>query len=299
MAPDGPPADGELGSLSPSAADGVVAAPVPDPKRSRLRVVVAGGVTLAVVALGIGGALALRGDRPDGVGDAATVTGVDLPAIVPGDQSSNGAPASDQRVAEARTRLAEAVEDGEAVHAQAAARGATSSAVLRRLRGALDAGAAALEVRPPDAESPESRTTGYLETLDARRSAILDATAGITDARQALPGSATPRSNPANGSDGTAETDTSPDEGGRNGGDAGAGDPDGGETAAGGSEGGGSGSTGGGTTPPPASASPSAEPTASAEPTPEPSPDPTPSPTPSPTVSPTATSGPTGAPPPA
>ncbi|MFD2795840.1 hypothetical protein ACFS27_19925 [Promicromonospora vindobonensis] len=288
---DGPAADGDPGSPP---ANGAEAGPVPDQARSRVRAVVAGGVTLAVVALGIGGALALRGDRPNDVGDATPVVGVlDLPAIAIGDRPSDGATGAEDRVGEARTRLADAVEDGEATHAGAAARGATSSAVLRGLRQALDAGKAALELRPPVEESPESRTAHYVETLDARRSAILEAAADVADARHAAPGPATPWSPAGHGSDGTAATGPSRDQGGTGGGDAGTG---GGEASGGGSEGGatgGTGSTGGGTTTPTATAPPpTARPTS--EPSAEPSPGPSAEPTPDPSASATAAPEPTG-----
>ncbi|MFD2025201.1 hypothetical protein [Promicromonospora aerolata] len=273
-----------------------------EPRRSRLRYLVAGGVTLGVVALGVGGALALRGDEPSEAGAATTVTEVlDLPAIVPGDQASDGATGLDPRVTEARTLLADAVEEGEAVHAQAAARSAVSSSALQALRDALDAGAQALDRQPPGGESPEPRTVDYLGTLDARRSAILDAAADITAARPALPGSTTPWSSPGSGSEGTSVTGPSPDEDGADEGGGGSGDPGGGETG-GDSEGGGtddSGSSGGSTPTPTATTPPTTEPTPepSADPTPSPSPDPEPEPSVSPTA--TASASPAGTAPPA
>jgi hypothetical protein len=292
--PDGPAAQGELGAPDEGGAD-----LVPDEARSRLRVVVAGAVTLAVVALGIGGVLALRdGDRPDDVGGATPVAGVlDLPAIALGDQPSDGATGTADRVAEARTRLADAVEDGEATHTRAAARGATSSAVLRSLRRALDAGKAALEIRPPDGDSPESRTVAYLETLDARRSAILGATAGVGDARHALPDPAAPWSPSGPGSPATVTSGPSRDQGGASGGGTATGGPGGDDSAAGGGPDGGTtgepGSAGGGTTTPTATAPPpTAGPTSG--PSPEPSPEPSPDPTPDPSASPSATPEPTG-----
>ncbi|GAB2475363.1 hypothetical protein GCM10027063_15240 [Promicromonospora xylanilytica] len=287
-------AEAEPGSVR---ADGIGQGTEPDPPRSRLRAVVAGGVTLAVVALGAGGAFALRGDRPDDVGGPTVVGALELPVAAPGSQSSDDASGPDQRVADARDRLADAVEDGEAVHAEAVTRGAAPSA-LRDLRRALDAGRAALEARPPSAGAPPSRTSAYLEDLDARRSAILDAAADVTGHGQAPQDPAVPRSQWGSGAEGTGTAGSSSDGGGASEGGAGTGAPDGGGTGGGGSDGGtggtgGPGTPGGGTTTPsPAEPTPSAEPSASAEPTPEPSSDPTPDPS----VSPTATPGPTGSP---
>ncbi|GHH67601.1 hypothetical protein GCM10017772_09610 [Promicromonospora soli] len=218
-----------------------------------------------------------------------------MQVVVPGAQLLGGAAELDRRVAEARTRLADAVEAGKTIHAQAAARSAASPAALRSLRGALDAGLAALAVRPPGGDSPE-RTVAYVERLDACRSAILDAASTIGDVRSVLADQAAQRTSD-NGSGGTtAGSETWPDQGGA--GTAGSG---GGETTDVGSDGGstgptsGSGSAGGGTATPTATApAPTVEPTPrpSAEPTPEPTPDPTPDPTPSPTTTPE----PTGAP---
>lgn len=298
---DGGLAEGE-GVTGSVREDGTGHDPVPDPPRSRLRAVVAGGVTLAVVALGAGGAFALRGDRPDDVGGPTVVGALELPVAGPGAQSSQEASGPDQRVAEARDRLADAVEDGAETHAQAVARGAASSA-LRDLRGALDAGRTALDARPPASGAPAARTSAYLEDLDTRRTAILDAAADVADLGAAPRDPAVPGSNSGSGAGGTGSAGSSPDEGGVS--EGGAGTPDGGGTDGGGSADGGAGGTGGTggtggpgtpgggtTTPPPGTTTPSAEPSASAEPTPEPSSDPTPSPS----VSPTATPGPTGSP---
>ncbi|GAA4708347.1 hypothetical protein GCM10023198_33700 [Promicromonospora umidemergens] len=257
-----------------------------------MRVVVAGGVTLAVVALGICGALVLGGDHPDDVGVAASVAGVpDLPAVALDDQPSDGAGGT-ERLTEARTRLADAVEDGETAHAQAAARSATPSAALRSLRRALDAGRAALEIRPPNDRSSEARTVAYLKTLDTRRSAILDAVTGVADAGHAQPGPAAPWSTSGRGSGGAAPVGPAPDHGGASEGATGG---SGGGSGSGGATGGGSagdttgstGSTGGGTTTPPVAPPPSADPTS--EPSTEPPVEPTPGPTPDSSASPTAT----------
>ncbi|MEU4362668.1 hypothetical protein [Promicromonospora sp. NPDC023987] len=298
---EGAPAGGAPAGGEPAApsADGTEADPLPDQARSRLRTVVAGAVALAVVAAGIGGVIALRGDRPADLGEATTVAGaLELPAIASGGQPSDGATGLDERVVDARTRLADAVEDGEATHAQAAARSAQPSAALRDLRRALDAGEAALETRPPDGASPESRTVAYLKTLEARRSAILDAAAGVADALPALPGPAAPWSTPGYGSDGTAATGSSPDQGGAGGGGAGTGGSGGGGSTGGGSEDGGTGGTGsdggGTTTPTDSPPSPTAGPTP--EPSTEPSSEPSTEPTPDPSASPSATPEPPGAP---
>jgi hypothetical protein len=262
---------------------------------------VAAGVTLAVVALGTGGLIALRGHHPSDVGGPAVAGVLDVQVVAPGAQSLGGAAELDRRVAEARTRLEDAVEAGEAVHAQAAARSAASPAALRSLRGALDAGLAALAVRPPGGDSPE-RTVAYLESLDACRSAILDAASTIGDVRSVLADQAAQRGTSENGSGGTtAGSETWPDQDGASGGGAGTAGSGGGENTDVGSDGGstgttgGSGSAGGGTATPEATApAPTVEPTPrpSAEPTPEPTPDPTPDPT----ASPTTTPEPTGAP---
>jgi hypothetical protein len=296
VTPSGSLADGEPASSS----DARVAGPVPDQARSRRRAVVAAGVTLAVVALGIGGVIALRGDHPGDVDGGPAVTGVlDVQVVAPGAQSLGGAAALDRRVAEARTRLADAVEAGKTIHAQAAARSAASPAALRSLRGALDAGLAALAVPPPGGDSPE-RAVAYLESLDACRAAILDAASTIGDVGSVLADQAAQRT-ADNGSGGTtAGSETWPDQGGASGGGTGTTEW-GGETADVGSDGGstgptsGSGSGGGGTATPTATApAPTVEPTPrpSADPTPEPTPDPTPDPT----ASPTAMPEPTGAP---
>lgn len=262
----------------------------------------AAGVTLAVVALGIGGVIALRGVRPSDVVGGPAVTGVlDVPVVASGDQSLGGAAGLDPRVAGARTRLADAVEAGKAIHAQASARSAASPAELLSLRGALDAGLAALAVRPPGGDSPE-RTVAYLESLDACRSAILDAASTIADVWQVLAGQAAQRRTSAHGSGGaTAATETGPDEGGASGGGTGTAGSGGGETTDVGSDGGstdttsGGGSAGGGTATPTATApAPTVEPTP--QPSAEPTPEPTPDPTPGPTTSPTTTPEPTGAP---
>ena len=289
------PSGAPVGSVSTSG-ETIGIGPVPDPPRSRRRALVAGGVTLAVVVLGVAGVVATLQDRPSAAEAAPALVGAqDGPVGAPGAQPSDGADEPDPRGVEARTRLADAVETGRAVHEEAAARSAASSAALRSLRGALDAAAAALSLRTPSGKSPEQRTLEYVDILEVRRSAVLDATSVVADALAGRT-SQRPSSTTEHGDTTTptgAGTGTAGD-GGAGTGTSGDGDTDAG--SGGGTEPtGGTGSAGGSTatptaTPPAATAEPTAGP--SAEPTPEPTPDPTPEPTVSPTPTPEPTDTP-------
>ncbi|GAA1868804.1 hypothetical protein [Myceligenerans crystallogenes] len=155
----------------------------------RRTAVVVGACALTVTMVSVGGAWALMSaPRPSSEvtaesGARVPVSGV-VPAIMTEDTSAAHHPAPgsvDRLLDESRSRSAQAVAAGETVYA--AARRSASSGALEGLRGALDETTAVLATELPGDASDAARTE-HLETLEARRAALLDAASLITQVRR-------------------------------------------------------------------------------------------------------------------